>query len=84
MNIKNMNGIDTIKLREIVKRGGGVIVSAKDVDIMTLRDLCRFAKASGAHVVIRDASKLGSIDCWEMARLCPGSVDFDFTSYSAD
>lgn len=79
-----MNGVDSFKLREIVKRGGGVIVSANDVNAFALRELCRFAKASGAQIVIRDASRLSLVECGDMARLCPGNVVFDFTSDSVD
>lgn len=70
---------DIIKLREIVKRGGGIIVSAKQCSSDIVRDLCRYARASGAQIIVRNALEYSSIACSEIARLSPGNVIFDFT-----
>ena len=60
---------DIIKLREIVKRGGGIVVSAKQCSSDIVRDLCRYARASGAQIIVRNALEYSSMEMRTMPAL---------------
>lgn len=56
-----------------------MIVSAKGLDSLSLRNIASAGKSNGTNLVIKDANHLDSLSCRNIASANPGHVYFDFT-----
>lgn len=71
--------ITASSLQSIASAGGSVIVNADNFTASSLRNIASAGKATGAELIIKDASKLTSSSCQSIASANPGHVIFDFT-----
>ena len=66
-------------LKEIAACKGGMIISAKDYSVTTLKELASFAGGDGGMLIIKRANKLTPADLQNIAEIGDGKVVFDLT-----
>lgn len=69
------------EIQAILFSGGSVIVDATDYPALSLRGLAVVAKSHGANITIRNAQKLSTLECKNIALASGGQgiITFDFT-----
>ena len=71
--------VTTSSLQSIAHSGGSVIVNAGDFTVSSLQSIAHAGQATGAELIIKEASRLTSSSCQSIASANPGHVTFDFT-----
>ena len=71
--------VAVVDLKEIVSRGGGIILRARDIPIMDIKEIASRAANSGALVTLRNANHIPVVDLKEIASRSQGHVVLDFT-----
>lgn len=68
-----------INLKEIAFMGGNVIINARDYSVLQMKEIIFAGKTRGSSVTIRNADRLSTIQCKELAFINPNHVTFDFS-----
>ena len=71
--------ISMLDFKSIVKKGGGLVISAKKFQALDLKTLASNSVASGAKITIRDPTVLTVLDMKSIAKKGEGNVIFDFS-----
>lgn len=67
-------------LKEIAFVGGNIVIDAADYTSSQIKEIVFVGKSKGGCVFIKNASKLMTQQCKEIAFINPGHVTFDFTT----
>ena len=78
INTTNEMNKDTLSLKSIASSGGSVVVSAKDFDVLSLKEIAFSGKDKGCNLIINDANVLDTLSCKSIASSNPGHVIFNF------
>lgn len=74
-----MASLTSSQLIELISNGGNIIINANEFTFSQIRDMVIAGKQNGASMTIRKTNSLTSSQCYELARLSPTKVTFDFT-----
>ena len=69
----------SLNLKEIAFVGGNIIISAEDYTTSQIKEIVFSGKSKGCFLTIRNANKLTTLQCKEIAFINPNHVTFDFT-----
>ena len=74
-----MASLTSSQLKELISNGGNIIINANEFTFSQIRDMVIVGKQNEALITIRKTNSLTSTQCYDLARLYPTKVTFDFT-----